>query len=48
MSLTIEEFDTNELRARPLGGKLIRNELKIVNFYYGDDRHRVPILEPME
>ena len=41
MSLTIEEFDINELRARPLGGKLL-NGMKTVNVYYGDDRRRVP------
>ena len=39
MSLTIKEFDINELRAglgKPLHG------IKTVNFYYGDDRRRVP------
>ena len=41
MSLMIEEFDINELRARPLGGKLLYG-MKTVNFYYGDDHRRVP------
>ena len=41
MSLMIEEFDINELRARPLGGKLL-HRMKTVNFYYGDDHKRVP------
>ena len=39
MSLTIEEFDINKLRAgigKPLHGR------KIVNFYYGDNHRRVP------
>ena len=39
MSLTIEEFDINELRAglgKPLHG------MKIANFYYGDDCRKVP------
>ena len=38
-ALTTEEFDINELRAelgKPLHG------MKIVNFYNGGDRHRVP------
>ena len=48
MSLMIEEFDINELRARPLGGKLLHGvaaswgQMKTVNFYYGDDHKRVP------
>ena len=41
MSLMIEEFDINELRARPLGGKLLHG-MKTVNFYYRDDHKRVP------
>ena len=41
MSLMIEEFDINELRARPLGGKLLHG-MKTINFYYGDDHPRVP------
>ena len=41
MSLMIEEFDINELRAGPLGGKLLHG-MKTVNFYYGDDQKRVP------
>ena len=32
----IEEFDINELRAGPLGGKLLRG-MKTGNFYHGDD-----------
>ena len=39
MSLTIKEFDINELRAgfgKPLHG------MKTANFYYGDNRRRVP------
>ena len=39
MSLTIEEFDINELKVRigkPLYG------MKIANFYYGDDFRKVP------
>ena len=39
MSLTIEEFYINELRAglgKPLNGT------RIINFCYGDDRRRVP------
>ena len=39
MSLTIEEFDINELRARL--GKL-PHEMRIVNFYCGDDHRKVP------
>ena len=39
MSLTIEEFDTNELRVG-LGKPLHR--MKIINFYYGNDHRRVP------
>ena len=39
MTLTIEEFDINELRAG-IGKPL--NRMRIVNFYYGDDRRRVP------
>ena len=38
MSLTIEEFDINKLRAE-LGKPL--NGMKIVKFYYGDNR-KVP------
>ena len=34
-------IDINELRARPLGGKLLHG-IKTVNFYYGDDHKRVP------
>ena len=41
MSLMIEEFDINELRAGPLGGKLLHG-MKTVNFYHGDDQKRVP------
>ena len=41
MSLMIKEFDINELRARPLGGKLLHG-MKTVNFYNGDDHKRVP------
>ena len=37
----IEEFDINELRAGPLGGKLL-DGMKTVNFYYGNDHKRVP------
>ena len=33
----IEQFDINELRARPLGGKLLLG-MKTVNFYHGDDK----------
>ena len=39
MSLTIKEFEINELRAKtrkPLHG------MKITNFYYGDDFRKVP------
>ena len=39
MTLTIEEFKINELKARigkPLHG------MKIANFYYGDDFRKVP------
>ena len=39
MSLTIEEFDINELRAGL--GKSIHG-MKFVNFYYGDNRCKVP------
>ena len=39
MSLTIEEFDINEVRAEI--GKSIHG-MKIVNFYYDDDRRKVP------
>ena len=39
MSLTIEEFDINELRAKT--GKSIHG-MKIVNFYYGDNHSKVP------
>ena len=44
MSLIIEEFDINELRARLLGGKLLHG-MKTVNFYYGDDHKRVPNIQ---
>ena len=40
MSLTIEEFDINELMARPLDGKLFHG-MKTLNFYFGDHK-RVP------
>ena len=40
MALTIEEFDINELTARPLGGKLVHG-MKTINFYYRDHK-RVP------
>ena len=39
MTLTIEEFEINKLRAKigkPLHG------MKIANFYYGDDFRKVP------
>ena len=39
MSLTIEEFDINELRAKT--GKSF-HRMKIVNFYYGDNYRKVP------
>ena len=39
MSLTIEEFGINELRAKT--GKSIHG-MKITNFYYGDDFRKVP------
>ena len=42
MPLTIEEFDINELRVgleNPLHG------MRLVNFYYGDDRRRVPNIQ---
>ena len=39
MSLTIEEFDINELKARI--GKLLHG-MKIINFYHGDDFRKVP------
>ena len=51
MTLTIEEFDINELRAglgKPLHGVAARprarrvHGMRIVNFYDGDDRRRVP------
>ena len=47
MSLAIEEFDINELRAG-LGNLLheVTGEawhgMRFVNFYYGNDCHRVP------
>ena len=44
MPLMIEEFDINELRARPLGGKLLHG-MKTINFYYGDDHKRVPNIQ---
>ena len=37
----IKEFDINKLRAGPLGGKLLHG-MKTVNFYHGNDHHRVP------
>ena len=44
----IKEFDINKLRVGPLGGhallrggKLLHG-MKTVNFYYGNDHHRVP------
>ena len=37
----VEEFDINELRASPLGGKLLHG-MKTINFYYGNDHCRVP------
>ena len=40
----IEEFDINELRARPLGGKLLHG-MKTVNFYCSDDHKRVPKIQ---
>ena len=40
MSLMIEEFGIKELRARPLGGKLLHG-MKTINFYFGDDHKRV-------
>ena len=40
MSLMIEEFDIDELRAGPLGGKLFHG-MKTVNFYHDDDHKRV-------
>ena len=43
MSLMIEEFDINELRTGPLGGKLLHG-MKTVNFYYGNDHRRVPYI----
>ena len=39
MALTIEEFETNELRAKI--GKPFQG-MKIANFYYGDDFRKVP------
>ena len=39
MSLTIEEFDINKLKAGL--GKLLHG-MKIVNFYHGDDHRKVP------
>ena len=40
MALTIEEFEINKLRAK-LGKPL--HEMKITNFYYGDNHHhKVP------
>ena len=41
MSLMIKEFDINELRAGPLGRKLLHG-MKTINFYFGDDHKRVP------
>ena len=45
MSLMIEEFDIDELRARPwsrpLGGKLVHG-MKTMNFYYGECKGRIP------
>ena len=40
MSLTIEKFDINELRAGL--GKPLHKGMKTINFYYGDDHRRVP------
>ena len=39
MSLTIEEFDINELKAKT--GKSIHG-MKVADFYYGDDFRKVP------
>ena len=39
MALTIKEFEINELRAK-IGKPL--HEMKIANFYYGDDFRKVP------
>ena len=39
MALTIEEFEINKLRAK-LGKPL--HGMKIANFYYGDNRSKVP------
>ena len=39
MVLTIEEFEINELRSKL--GKLL-HRMKITNFYYGDNRSKVP------
>ena len=54
MSLTIKEFDINELRAglgKPLHGVTARpwahmaHGKRFVNFYYGDNRRRVPNIQ---
>ena len=44
MSLTIKEFDINELKPgleKPLLG-VAQHGMRFINFYYGNDLHRVP------
>ena len=44
MSLMIDEFDINELKAGPLDGKLVHG-MRTVNFYYSDGHRRVPNIQ---